>query len=176
MFALRNRHLSWYDVTACQWSAIIIFALAATFAASEGVLAGRPAFSKDLESIKSSKPLSKSLQGGDFLSLTNRKPAHLIFVNCTYMPERQGKPLHAIYHVSGRFAANTEAYLIKFAGLKRLKRSCCLWDSVAGYFKDVKGRTYSISMVSPETTMATRKEWLKIPEFEVTVDRFTEEI
>lgn len=68
---------------------------------------------------------------GDFLAQIKKKPAHVEFAGCNYAPDRQGKPLEATYRVSGRFAAATEAYLIKAVGLNRLKRSCCLWDSPA---------------------------------------------
>jgi hypothetical protein len=106
----------------------------------------------------------------------NKKPAHLTYAGCTYSPDRQGKPLRAVYHVSGRFAAITEAYLIERAGLNRLGRSCRQWDSPAGQFTDAMGRKYSITMVSGETTVASRAAWSNIPTFEVVVETFTEDI
>jgi hypothetical protein len=113
---------------------------------------------------------------GDFLAQMDKKPAHLTYIGCSYLPDRQGKPLRAVYHVSGRFASATEAYLIKSVGLIRLKRSCCQWDSPAHQFKDTTGREFSITMVSDESVAASRAEWRKITMFEVAVETFTEEI
>jgi Domian of unknown function (DUF4952) len=113
---------------------------------------------------------------GDFLAQMNKKPAHLTYIGCSYFPDRQGKPLRAIYHVSGRFAAATESYLIKSVGLNRLNRSCCQWDSPAHQFKDANGREFSITMTSDETTAARRAVWPKIETFEIVVETFTEEI
>lgn len=103
-------------------------------------------------------------------------PAHLTYVGCSYLPDRQGKPLRAVYHVSGRFAATTEAYLIKAVGLNRLNRSCCQRDSPASPFTDANGRKFSITMVSDATTTASRAAWPKIALFEVVVETYTEDI
>jgi hypothetical protein len=113
---------------------------------------------------------------GDFLAQMDKKPAHLTYIGCSYLPDRQGKPLRAVYHVSGRFAAIAEAYLIRSVGLNRLNRSCCQWDSPAHQFKDANGREFSITMVSDETTAAGRAAWRKIATFEVVVETFTEDI
>ena len=117
-----------------------------------------------------------SLSCGDFLAQLDKKPAHLTYIGCSYLPDRQGKPLRAIYHVSGRYAAITEADLIRSVGLNRLKRSCCQWDSPADQFKDANGREFSITMVSEETTATSRAAWPKVTTFEVVVETFTEEI
>ena len=113
---------------------------------------------------------------GDFLTLAHRKPAHVLYQSCQPFPDRQGKPLRAIYAVNGRFAAATEAYFIKSAGLHRLKRSCCLWDSPASSFRDATGREFTITMVSVETPIRRRAEWWRIPRFEIAVELLTEEI
>jgi hypothetical protein len=113
---------------------------------------------------------------GDFLARMYKKPAHLTYIGCSYLPDRQGKPLSAVYHVSGRFAAITETDLIRSVGLNRLSRSCCQWDSPAQYFKDADGREFSITMVSEETTAASRAEWREIATFAVVVETFTEDI
>jgi hypothetical protein len=112
---------------------------------------------------------------GDFLAQMDKKPAHLTYTGCSHLPDRQGKPMRAVYHLSGRFAAVTEAYLVKFVGLYRLKRSCCQWDSPPHQFKDANGRQYSITMVSDETTVASRAAWGEIKTFEVVVETFTED-
>ena len=113
---------------------------------------------------------------GDFLAQMDKKPVHLTYVGCSYLPDRQGKPLRAVYHVSGRFAAATEAYLVKSLGLNPLKRSCCQWDFPERQFKDAKGRKFSITMVSDETTATSRAAWGDISLFEVVVETFTEDI
>jgi hypothetical protein len=113
---------------------------------------------------------------GDFLAQMQKKPDHVEFAGCSYAPDRQGKPLEATYRVSGRFAAATEAYLIKTVGLNRLKRSCCLWDSPASQFRDSMGRDFLISMVSEETMVSSRSEWHQITVFGITVETFTEDM
>jgi hypothetical protein len=112
----------------------------------------------------------------DFLALTGRKPAQVTYEKCVTALDRQGKPLVATYTVQGLHAASVEAWLLKHAGLVKLKRSCCQWDGPAGGFIDKAGRRYQITMVSPETTVSARKNWRKIPQFEITVVSFTEEI
>jgi len=124
-----------------------------------------------------SAPRSVTAQGcGDFLAQIRKKPAHVEFAGCNYAPDRQGKPLEATYRVSGRFAAATEAYLIKAVGLNRLKRSCCLWDSPASQYRDSIGRDFLISMVSEETMVSSRSGWPQIVVFEITVETFTEDM
>jgi hypothetical protein len=113
---------------------------------------------------------------GDFLERTGRKPVHVIYEKCAVALDRQGKPLVATYKVEGLHAARVEAWLIKHAGLVKLKRSCCQWDAPAGGYVDKAARRYQITMVSPETDVSTRKNWRKIPQFEIVVESFTEEI
>lgn len=113
---------------------------------------------------------------GDFLTQMGKKPARLIYISCDYFPDEQGKPLRAIYHVSGSFAGNTEKQLIKSVGLNRLTRSCCQWDSPMHQFRDETGKEFSITMVSEETAVATRVAWREILTFEVIVETFTENI
>lgn len=121
-------------------------------------------------------PIKAAPVCADFLAQMHKKPADLQFVRCSAEPERQGKPLRAVYRVSGNHAARTEAYLIKTFGLTALKRSCCQWDGPAQHFKSASGHDYSISMVSVETDVATRAQWQKIPRFEIIVEMLTEEI
>ncbi len=112
----------------------------------------------------------------DFLSEMGRKPPHLAYVGCRYLPERQGKPMDATYAVSGRFAAGTEALLVKTVGLNRLRRSCCQWDARGHSFKDARGREFSITMTSVETPVAHRAGWATIPRFEIVVETLTEDV
>lgn len=112
----------------------------------------------------------------DFLLMARRKPPQLRFGGCRYRPEGQGKPLRATYSVAGASAAAVETALVRSAGLKRLKRSCCQWDSAGGSFKDASGRYYSVIMVSEETAVARRSDWRRIPTFAVIVETFTEEV
>ncbi|WP_033838868.1 DUF4952 domain-containing protein [Mesorhizobium loti] len=120
---------------------------------------------------------AQAVQGcGDFLAQMGKKPAHVIYLGCSSMPDRQGKPLQAVYHVAGRFAAAAEADLVRHTGLNRLKRSCCQWDAPASQFRDGNGREFSITMVSDETVVARRSEWRQIGTFEIIVETFTEDI
>ena len=112
----------------------------------------------------------------DFLAQMHKKPSHLDFVGCTFLPDRQGKPLRATYRVGGGFAAVTEAALIRAVGLNRLRRSCCQWDSPPHAFVDSRGRRFKITMVSADTAATSRADWGGIPTFEVTVETLTEDI
>jgi len=113
---------------------------------------------------------------GDFLAQMGEKPGHVTYAGCSYMADRQGKPLQAVYHVPGRFAAATEAYFVRKTGLRRLKRSCCQWDGPPDWFRDSSGREISITMVSEETVVARRSDWRRIGTFEIIVEVFTEDI
>lgn len=112
----------------------------------------------------------------DLLGQMHKTPVHVVYAGCRYFPDRQGKPLVATYRVGGRFAAAAEASLVRSVGLDRLKRSCCQWDAPARQFRDARGREYAITMVSDETTIATRAAWSRIARFEITVTLLTEEI
>lgn len=113
---------------------------------------------------------------GDLLAEIGKKPAGARFVGCSAAPERQGKPLRAVYEVAGRDAAVAEAYLVDAVGLERLKRACCQWDAPPRSFRDARGRDFSITMASGETLVSSRERWGDIPVFEIAVDLFTEEI
>jgi Domian of unknown function (DUF4952) len=121
-------------------------------------------------------PARKSAVCADFLAQLKKKPAHLIFDKCTSAPDRQGKPLRAAYHVSGMHAARVEAALVASFGLKKLKRSCCQWDSPPTSFKSARGEVFVVSMVSAESAVAKRAKWREILRFEVVVELLTEEI
>lgn len=120
--------------------------------------------------------ISRPAACADFLAQLKKLPPHVTFVKCTSEPDRQGKPLRALYHVPGLYAVQAEAALIKSVGLNKLKRSCCQWDSPPVQFKSAKGQEYTVSMVSPETTIASRKHWRRIAQFEITVEMLTEDI
>jgi hypothetical protein len=113
---------------------------------------------------------------GDLLAEAGRKPAQAVLVECVVEPERQGKPLRATYRVRGRDAAVVEAYLIKAVELQPLRRICCYWGAPPVFFRDAGGRDYMLTLASPETTVHERGAWGLIAEFEISVDRFTEEI
>jgi hypothetical protein len=125
----------------------------------------------------SARAVVKAVPGcTDFLGQLKKKPAHLVFVSCVSEPARQGKPLRALYRVRGLHAGRVEAALIKSAGLNRLQRSCCQWDSAPVSFKSGSGKDYIVSMTSEDTKISTRAQWRKIPHFQVVVDLLTEEI
>lgn len=112
----------------------------------------------------------------NLLAAENRMPPHLHFVRCQLRPDKQGKPIEALYHVRGDHAVQVEARLIRVAGLNRLKRSCCRWDSAPGGFRGADGGSYSITMMSQDTSVQSRRHWRQIEQFEVAVTRATEEI
>ena len=60
--------------------------------------------------------------------------------------------------------------------LPRLKFLCCGWETRPVQFRDSAGHEYSIFMGSTETIVTRRADWRKIAEFEITVERLTEEI
>lgn len=113
---------------------------------------------------------------GDLLGRLGRKPAALKYTGCTSTPSSQGAPLRASYTVDGRHAAVVEAYLIRVAGLRSLKRSCCQWDSAPAVFTGESGAQFMISMTSDETPERDRAGWGKIATFRVTVQMFIEQL
>lgn len=114
-------------------------------------------------------------QCADVLARAGRKPPHLRFTGCQILPQLQGRPMRATYVVPGRYAAATESYLVRAAGLRRLRRSCCQWDAPAGGFS-AGGIRYRIMMGSGETRVAERTAWRRIEQFVVVVDAPTEDI
>lgn len=123
-------------------------------------------------------PASPPLGDGcsDFLATLHIKPPHVQFVKCELNTSRQGKPLVASYRVAGVHAAAAEAHLVRVAHMPRLKKSCCQWDGPAGQFTGKDGKSYSASMVSPETSVKYRKQWRHIASFEIVVETLTEPI
>ncbi len=112
----------------------------------------------------------------DFLSMLHIKPPHVLFIKCESDKDQQGKPLRAIYRVTGFHAASAETFLVRTAHLSRLKKSCCQWDSPPGQFTGKDGRAYTIYMMSPETSVNNRKQWRNISSFEILVETLTEDI
>ena len=82
----------------------------------------------------------------------------------------------ASYRVAGVHAAAAEAHLVRVAHMPRLKKSCCQWDGPPGQFTGKDGKSYSASMVSPETSVKYRKQWRNIASFEIMVETLTEPI
>lgn len=111
----------------------------------------------------------------DFLAAFHRKPPALRYIGCRMMTDRQGRPLQATYVVRGRDAARVETTLARTLGLKRLRRSCCQWDAPAHQFS-IAGRSYSINMVSAETSIVRRDRWRDIPRFDVVVETLTDDV
>ncbi len=106
----------------------------------------------------------------------NKRPPGLVFIACTYLPQRQGKPLQATYRVPGRLAEGVERSLAHAVGMPGLKRACCQWETQRHTFHAKDGREYDITMVSDETVVGARRHWPDISIFEVVVETFTEEI
>jgi hypothetical protein len=111
---------------------------------------------------------------GDLLAAIQKKPTSLEFQSCRQRADLQGKPDEADYRVPGSHAAEVENFLAKEAGLKRLQRTCCIWESVKNPFEDRSGQRLEITMATEETTIDKKKQWAKIPYFYVKVYRYRE--
>lgn len=153
---------------------------AARFIASATLVAsctfGGPAFAASSTEVLFSDGRDVGSRCGDFLAQMHRKPEHVRFVACRSLPDRQGKPLQAVYRVSGRYAAAAEAAMIAAFGLETLKRVCCHWETPPRWFKLDDRREFSVTMVSDETTVGSRADWADIETFEIVVETFTEDI
>jgi hypothetical protein len=111
----------------------------------------------------------------DLLAALNKKPAALEFQGCKPRTDLQGQPSEASYRVRGAQAAGVEESLTKELRIKRLQRTCCLWESTRNSYRDRRGRLFVISMATEETTIDSRSEWAKIPYFYVTVDLYRDD-
>lgn len=97
----------------------------------------------------------------DFLDVLNKKPKYLEFMGCQKITTGGVPALESTYRVKGSIAGAVEAYFIKTAGMPKLRRLCCLWESIPlnhrnqtpyGIYK-LKKDYYSISMSSEETVI-----------------------
>ncbi len=113
---------------------------------------------------------------GDFLARLHLKPPGVRFVGCVALPEQQGKPLQATYHLSGANAVRAERLLGRSIRMPRLRHSCCQWDMPEYWFHATDGRAYGISMVSDETVAGGRGGWPSVRTFQIVVEFSTEEI
>jgi Domian of unknown function (DUF4952) len=111
----------------------------------------------------------------DFLSMMEKKPKDLEFIGCKQRTDLQGEPFEATYRVAGTRAAQVETYLVREFKVKRLRRTCCVWESVQNSYRDKQGRLFIISMSTDETTIGARTRWARIPYFHVTVARYRED-
>jgi len=119
----------------------------------------------------------------DFLVDIKKKPAHLEFVACKDVNLHGLAALVSEYRVVGAHAASVEAYFVKTAGMPKLRRACCGWESLpvnakvqrlTGLYK-VQETAYEVSMASGETTIGgTRAQWKKVPYFFVNVVQYLE--
>ena len=110
----------------------------------------------------------------DFLAVLHKKPNKLEFRDCKQQTDLQGQPWEASYRVVGNHAAEVESYLIKEFKVKRLHRTCCVWESVHNSYRDEQDRLYVISMSTDETTVDNRTQWARIPYFYIKVDLYPE--
>jgi hypothetical protein len=162
-----QRHIGWLAMKMKHLS------LAIATTALLGCAPGKHPQSSDGETQAS----SSATQGcGDLLARLEWKPPAVRYIGCTAFPERQAAPVRAVYAVAGRDAAAVEAYLIRSAGLKPLKRSCCQWDSEPVRFIDSQGLRFTIAMMSDETAVSRREDWEQIAAFHITVEMLTDEI
>jgi hypothetical protein len=111
----------------------------------------------------------------DFLSLWNKKPSYIQFVKCSQRHDLQDEPFEATYRVGGQYAARAEEYLVHMFKIARLKRTCCVWESVDNSYLDAARRMFSISFATKETSIDKRSEWPRIDDFYITVELIREE-
>lgn len=110
----------------------------------------------------------------DFLAKLHKKPNNLQFLGCKQRTELQGRPWEASYRVTGGHAAEVERSLVKELGIKRLRRTCCVWESMDNSYRDKHAQFFVISVSTDETTIDSRDHWVEIPYFYVTVYRYGE--
>lgn len=119
----------------------------------------------------------------DFLAQLGHKPKALEFVGCQPVRLYGIAALQSNYRVKGAFAGPVEAYLVKTAGMPRLRFICCGWESVP---RDVRGqrtygvytagvRSYAVSMSSRETLINQRSALHTVDYFYVTTVLYLEE-
>jgi hypothetical protein len=111
----------------------------------------------------------------DVLAAMHQKPKGLKFVTCKPRPDLQGQPMEATYRVPGTRAAEVEAYLVRELNVKKLHRTCCVWESMENSYRDKGHHLLIITMATEETLVDKREEWGKIPYFQVTVSRFLDD-
>jgi hypothetical protein len=111
----------------------------------------------------------------DSLEALHQKPGNLEFLGCKQRTDLQGEPWQASYRVAGARAAEVESHLAKAFKIKKLHRTCCVWESVNNSYRDKQDRLYAISMSTEETTIGNRKQWKEIPYFYVTVNRYRDD-
>jgi hypothetical protein len=119
----------------------------------------------------------------DFLEQLNKKPPNLVFEDCTVDTKQGSDVFTANYKVAGQYASAVEAYFVKTAGMPKMRRVCCIWESLSA--NNVKRKTnhgllrankkmYEISMGS-ETSVSQRSQWSSVPSFDVTVTWYRDE-
>jgi hypothetical protein len=64
----------------------------------------------------------------DSLEALHQKPENLEFLGCKQRTDLQGEPWEASYRVAGSHAAAVESQLAKVFKIKKLRRTCCVWD------------------------------------------------
>lgn len=113
----------------------------------------------------------------DFLDSLNKKPKYLEFMGCQKITKGGAPALESKYRLKGSVAEAAEVYFIKTAGMPKLRRFCCLWESIPQNHKNknpygvykLKKDYYLVSMSSEETVINKRSHWSNIPYFYVSV-------
>jgi len=116
-----------------------------------------------------------SSQCDDFLDKLHKKPGNLEFVGCNLRADLQGEPWEATYRMAGSQAAAVESYLAKELHIKKLRRTCCVWESARNTYRDKQSGLFVISMSSDETPISNRNQWVKIVNFYVTMNHYRED-
>src|SRR4051794_10764529 len=96
-------------------------------------------------------PVSESSNTGgcqDFLSSLHRKPSYIQFIDCKQRFELQDSPFEATYRIDGVHAADAEMYLRKVFRIKKLRRTCCVWESSGNFYRSSRNMYITISMAT----------------------------
>jgi hypothetical protein len=117
---------------------------------------------------------SAQLPCDDFLAALHKKPNYLEFLGCKERTDLQGQPLQASYRVAGSHAADVESSLAKELGIKRLRRTCCVWESINNSYRSAQARLFVVSISTEETPIDSRDRWAEIPYFNVEVKQYRE--
>jgi len=64
---------------------------------------------------------------------------------------------------------------VKEFGIKKLNRTCCVWESTQNFYRDANEQASEISMATEETLLDKRDQWPKIDFFYVTIHRFMDD-
>lgn len=110
------------------------------------------------------------LQCSDFLRDMGLARPDVVFQGCATVHDRTPIPdsLQATYRVAGKDLDAVEKWAIRTFRMKRLRFTCCGWDSDSVYYTDKHRAGYEVGL-GGETIVNQRKDWPSIPYLTLTV-------